>query len=84
MSTTTQLTTRFQTVAIVGYSQGVSRNQNPAAHGGVCLLQARRGANGETLGRKVNTNGRHKEIGESFPLDSSTLLHWQSIAKASR
>jgi hypothetical protein len=82
-ATKTKLTSRFQTIAIVGFSAGVSRDQNPAAHGGVCLLQARIGTNGQ-FGRKVNTNGRHKEIGEAFALDHDTLRHWQAIAAASR
>ena len=79
----TKITTKWTTVATVGYSSSVSRNENRSAHGGVCHLQARKGANG-LLGRKVNTNGRHEEKGEAFDLDADTLAHWESIAKASR
>ena len=79
----TKITTRWTTVATVGYSGSVSRDENRSAHGGVCLLQARMGANG-LLGRKVNSNGRHEEKGEAFDLDADTLAHWEKIAKASR
>lgn len=78
-----KITTKWTTVATVGYSSSVSRNENRSAHGGVCHLQARKGTNG-LLGRKVNTNGRHEEKSESFDLDSETLTHWEKIAKASR
>jgi hypothetical protein len=44
-------------------------------------LQARKGTNG-LLGRKVNSNGRHQEKGESFDIDADTLAHWESNAKA--
>jgi hypothetical protein len=77
------ITTKWKTVAIVGYSGSVSRDENRAAHGAVCLLQARKGANG-LLGRKVNTNGRQEERGDSFELDADTLAHWQAIEKATR
>lgn len=79
----TKITTKWATVATVGYSGSVSRNENPAAHGGVCHLQARKGANG-LLGRKVNSNGRHEEKGETFDLDADTLAHWETLAKSSR
>jgi hypothetical protein len=70
----------FETIAVVGFSGSVSRrNYNPAAHGGVCLLQARANGNGEHVGRKVNSNGRHKEVGNAFFLDSDTLSHWESM-----
>ena len=78
-----KITTKWATVATVGYSSSVSSNENRSAHGGVCHLQARRGVNG-ILGRKVNTNGRHEEKGEAFDLDADTLKHWEDIAKASR
>lgn len=73
------ITTKWKTIATVGYSHSVSRDENRAAHGGVCHLQARRGNNG-LLGRKVNTNGRHHETGEAFALDAATLAHWEKIA----
>ena len=75
---TTSITTKWTTIAIVGYSGSVSRDENRAAHGGVCLLQARKGKSG-VLGRKVNSNGRATETGKSFSLDAETLAHWQSI-----
>lgn len=77
------ITSKYETIATVGYSGSVSKNENRAAHGGVCHLQARKGANG-LIGRRVNTNGRHREVGEAFELDSDTLHHWECIAKASR
>ena len=79
----TKITTKWTTVATVGYSSSVSRNENRSAHGGVCHLQVRKGANG-LLGRKVNSNGRHEEKGEAFAIDADTLAHWGKIAKASR
>lgn len=79
----TKLTSKFQTVATVGYQHSVSRDENRAAHGGVCHLQARKTAKG-VVGRKVNSNGRHKETGKAFALDAETLAHWEKIAKASR
>ena len=78
--TTIQISTRFTTIATVGYTSSVSRDENRSAHGGVCLLQARRNAKGEILGRKVNSNGRHQEIGAAFLLDSDTLAHWESMS----
>lgn len=74
-------TTTWTTLAIVGYQCSVSRDENRSAHGGICLLQIRRGKNG-LLGRRVNSNGRHREIGEAFDLDADTLAHWESIAKS--
>ena len=79
-----KITSKFKTVAIVGYSGSVSsRNENRAAHGAVCLLQARRGANG-LVGRKVNSNGRHEEVGDVFELDEERLAEWDAIDKASK
>ena len=75
----TTITTKWTTIATVGYSGSVSRDENRAAHGGVCLLQARKGKNGIILGRKVNSNGRAVETGESFTLDAGTLAHWERI-----
>lgn len=76
------ITTRWITLAITGYRGSVSRNEERRAHGGVCLLQVRRGANG-TLGRRVNSTGRFQEIGEAFKMDDATLASWEAIAKAS-
>ena len=76
------ITTKWTTLAITGYRGSVSRNEERRAHGGVCLLQVRRGANG-ILGRRVNSNGRHRETSEAFAMDDATLANWQAIAKAS-
>ena len=81
---TTAIKTTWTTVAIVGYSGSVSRNENRSAHGGVCLLQARKNKDGLRMGRKVNSNGRHKEIGEAFLLSEDHLARWKQIAKESR
>lgn len=79
-----KITTKYTTIATVGYAGSVSsKNENRAAHGAVCHLQARKGANG-IVGRKVNINGRYQETGESFPLDADTLAHWERIAKSAR
>jgi hypothetical protein len=76
------ITTKWKTIATVGYSHSVSRDENRAAHGGVCHLQARKGVSG-ILGRRVNSNGRHEETGKAFELDTATLARWQRIAEAS-
>jgi hypothetical protein len=75
-----QSLSEFKTIAVVGFAGSVSRrNYNPAAHGAVCLLQARINTKGEQIGRKVNSNGRHEEVGNVFPLDNDTLSHWESM-----
>lgn len=79
MITRPTVTTRWQTMGVVGYEGGVGRYQNPAAHGGVCLLQARRAAGGRLLGRRVNSTGRQHEYGEAFPIDAATLARWREI-----
>jgi hypothetical protein len=80
-----KIANKWTTVAIVGFNGSVrSRTENKAAHGGVCRLQARSGKGGGMLGRKVNVNGAHEEIGESFALDSETLAQWEMIAKSVR
>ena len=78
MTTATKITTQWTTIATVGYLPGIAKEENRAAHGAVCHLQARKGANG-LIGRKVNTNGRHSEASETFQLDSETLAHWRKI-----
>jgi hypothetical protein len=78
MTTVTQITTRWTTIATVGFRHSVSRNENRAAHGGVCHLQARQ-AKGGIVGRKVNSNGRHQEIGTAFAVTADELAHWQTI-----
>ena len=81
--TTATITTKYQTICTVGYTGSVSRDENRAAHGGVCHIQVRRGANG-LLARKVNTNGRHEEVGASFVPTAEQVARWEAIAKASR
>jgi hypothetical protein len=81
---TTAIKTTWTTVAIVGYAGSVSRNENRSAHGGVCLLQVRKNKDGLRMGRNVNSNGRHKEIGEAFLLSEERLSQWERIAKESR
>ena len=78
------LTNKFTTIATVGYAGSVSSNQNRAAHGAVCHLQARRTADGRIVGRHVNSNGRHSETGRAFPLDADTLAQWQRMDHCSR
>ena len=83
MSTT--ITTRWKTIATVGYRGCVnSHDSNPCAHGAVCHLEARRNAYGELLGREVNSNGRHQETGKAFSLTAERLAEWQRINKSSR
>ena len=79
--TTATLSTRFTTIAVVGYAGPVKRNENPAAHGGVCLLQAKRNAFGKPVGLKINSNGGHLEVGKPFELDMETLDHWFTIGR---
>jgi hypothetical protein len=80
-----KITTKWTTIATVCYTGSVgSRSENPAAHGGVCHLQARTTPDGGLLGRKVNSNMGREEKGESFPLDSDTLDSWRAIEKATR
>lgn len=80
-----KITTKFKTIAFVGFAGSVSRkSENRYAHGGVCFLQARRTPAGRLLGRRVNSNGLHREVGESFELHESTLEHWRAIAKRSK
>lgn len=74
------ITTIWKTIAIVGYSGAVASPQNYDAHGGVCLLEARQGANG-LLGRKVNSTGRHREVGKPFSLTADQLAQWQKLAR---
>lgn len=79
MKTTTRLTSRWQTVCIVGYSGAVSLDENRAAHGGVRMCQARRSRSGVIQGRMVNSNGRHEEVGEPFTLTAELLADWESL-----
>lgn len=79
--TTIQISTRFQTIATVGYTGSVSRNENRAAYGGVCLLQVKRNAFGKAIGRRINSNGGHLEVGKPFELDAETLYLWSQIGR---
>lgn len=72
---------RFKTVCFVGYSSISCRHQNPMAHGGIQLCQARKKANGILQGRYVNTNGTHEEIGTPFDLSNDQYNHWINISK---
>lgn len=80
-TTTTELTTSYTTICTVGYTGSVSRyDENRAAHGSVCHIQARKTADGRILARRVNTNGRHTEVGEAFAATADDIAHWSSIA----
>jgi hypothetical protein len=39
---------------------------------------------GSRQGRRVNSTGKYREIGEPFELDEQTLKQWQAIARSSR
>lgn len=81
---TVKLTNRWKTVCIVGYQRIATECENRHAHGGVCLCQARISGKNGRRGRKVNSNGRHEEIGYSFALDDKTLAHWEYLASQER
>jgi hypothetical protein len=83
MTTTAKISSKYATICTVGYQGSVSRLENRSAHGAVCHIQVRR-ANGRMLARKVNANGRHQEVGESFEPTAEQVAHWESVAKASR
>lgn len=76
-----EITEKWETIAVVGYQGSVARWAVPLAHGGVCLLQAKRNRKGELLGRKVNTNGRYREEGEPFPLFDELLANWRQLGE---
>ena len=76
-----RLTNRWKTICILSYQGSVNRDENRAAHGGVCLYQARISGKNGRRGRKVNSNGRHEEIGDAFALDDQMLAHWESFDK---
>lgn len=75
----TKINSRWQTVATVGFTRPVSRDEVRQAHGGVCHLQVRLSRDGRLLGRRVNSNGRAVEIGPSEPIDDTTYQHWLRI-----
>lgn len=74
-----KLTMRWRTVATVCFTHEVSKDENKAAHGGVCLLQLRKGKY-SVFGRKINVNGLHKEVGEPFLVDDYTKERWLALA----
>ena len=78
--TTIKLTSRFQTIITRGYTATASRNENRAAHGGVCHTECRRTASGAILARKVNSNGRHTEVGESYEITDAEFQQMLAIA----
>lgn len=78
---TIKLSSRFKTIAVVGYTAPVAQPENRAAHGAVCLLQARRRMDNKIVARKINSNGRHIETSKPFVIDDEQLAHWQSIGR---
>lgn len=81
MNATIKITNKWQTIATVGFSGCVNAyDSNPAAHGAVCHLEARQGTRG-LLGRRVNSTGRHKEVGKAFPLTADQLAQWKGMAR---
>jgi hypothetical protein len=81
---TTKLTYRWQTICTTGYTCSVSRDENRAAHGAVCHRQACRNRDGYMVGRLVNSNGRHRETGEAFPLSADQLAQWEQIERSAK
>ena len=79
-----ELSSRFSTICIVGYTGSVSKHQEPRAGGGVKLCQARKAKDGKIFGKYINSNGRYLENGDAFEMTSEELNHWASIAKASK
>ncbi len=75
-----KITSKYSTVCHVGYGGSVSRNEDRRAHGGVCLIQVRRGKTG-IIARKINSNGRYQEIGEPFEPTAEQLENWQRIGR---
>lgn len=73
-----RLARTWRTIAVVRYCGAVSRYEDPRAHGGVCLLQARMGFRG-AIGRRVNSAGRHYEVSEVFGLTAEALAQWRSV-----
>lgn len=77
--------TKFTTLCTLGFQACVSaRNENRAAHGGVCHIQTRRDKSGRIVARRVNTNGRHVETSETFEPTAEQLARWNTIAKSER
>lgn len=75
-----KVTMRWKTICTVCFRGAVDAlKENPAAHGNVCHFQVRKNAFGEVLGRKVNSNGSHREVGKAFLIDDATLARWESL-----
>jgi len=81
---TININRRWSTICTVGYTGSVSRNENRSAHGGVCLVQVRLDSRGKTIARKVNSNGRHHEIGEPFEPTNEQIEYWLKIEASAR
>lgn len=75
------LTTKWKTIRIVGYSHSVSRDENRAAHGGVCLIQGRKSTAGKIQRRLINSNGNHQEVGEPHEWDAEEFAACVEAAK---
>lgn len=80
-TTDAKLTSRWQTICTIGFQGSVKCHQNRAAHGGVCHLQARRARDGRIMARRVNSNGRHEEIGGAYVTDAETIAHWRKLGR---
>lgn len=74
-----KLNSRWKTICTVGFRGSVSRDENRAAHGSVCHCQARVATDGSIMGREVNSNGRHEEVGEPYEIDDDRVNHWATI-----
>ena len=84
------ITAKWTTIAIVGYAGTASgahytpTGENRAAHGGVCYLQVRRTPKGVVLGREVNGNGNHEEVGKPWALSADEIEGWSAAAARER
>ena len=85
-----QITTKWRTIATVGFrgaAQGAhftAKGENRAAHGGVRHLQVKKNPRGVILGREVNSNGNHEEIGNPWELTADEISAWESCAARER
>ena len=66
---------KWGTVYTVGYRPIDTDRPNPAAHGAVCHVRARRDGN-RILCRQENSNGRHREIGRAREIQIGELRNW--------
>lgn len=74
-----KITTKYQTIATYGYTAPVIEPQERRAHGGVCLIQVRR-QGARIIARKINSNGRFREVGKPFTPSAEQLDNWQCSA----